>query len=132
MLQIEPFIIWKIKVIDFIKFFFIGLKIRVDLEKILGITVSKKCNEFVLHFNIYEIDYQYESTRKDEIISTIAEAYFKLSGKKLDFSLSKEESLRQYVTSKLKKYFDVSYTLMDKLELCHIEDIIQNKKKKNI
>ena len=82
-----------------------------------------------MHLNFYEIDYQYESPRKNEIIYTIAKAYYKLSNKKLKFSLVNEDSLRQYVTSKGSKYYDVSYTLMNQENIRYIEDIVRNKEK---
>ena len=90
--------------------------------------MSKTSNEFVLHLNIYEIDYHYESPRKNEIISTIAESYYKFQKSKLKFAFIDKDSLREYVTSKGQKYYDTSFTLMDN-DHCYIEDIIKNEEK---
>ena len=48
--------------------------------------MSRTSNEFVLHLNLYEKDYHYESQRKNEFISTIAESYYKLMNQKLKFA----------------------------------------------
>ena len=88
----------------------IDLKKRIGLEEIIGISVSKTSNEFVLHLNIYEIDYNYESPRKNEIISTIAESYYKFQKSKLKFAYIDKDSLREFVTSKGQKYYDTSST----------------------
>lgn len=89
--------------------------------------MSKTSNEFVLHLNLYEKDYHYESQRKNEFISIIAESYYKLIKKKLKFAYIDQDNLRQFVTTKGQKYFDTSYTLMDQ-DYYYIDDII----KKNI
>ena len=89
--------------------------------------MSKTSNEFVLHLNIYEIDYHYENQKKNEIISTIAESYYKLNHSKLKFAFIDKDYLREYVTSKGQKYYDTTYTLMDN-DHCYIENIIKNEK----
>ncbi len=91
--------------------------------------MSKTSNEFVLHLNFYEKDYHYESQRKNEFISTIAESYYKLINKKLKFAYIDQDNLRQFVTTKGQKYFDTSYTLMDQ-DYIYIEDIIKKNKDK--
>ena len=66
------------------------------------------------------------SLRKNEILATIAEAYFKLKDSKLKFSIVQEESLKAYVTSKKQKAENTEFTLM-KDNISYIEDIIPNK-----
>ena len=63
------------------------------------------------------------SLRKNEILSTIADAYFKLIKSKLKFSIVEEESLKAYVTPKKLKIENLEFTLMKK-DISYIEDII--------
>jgi hypothetical protein len=92
--------------------------------------VSRTSNEFVLHLNLYEKDYHYESQRKNEFISTIAESYYKLMNQKLKFAYIDQDYLRQFVTTAGQKYYDTSYTLMDQTYY-YIEDIIKKNKENN-
>ena len=66
------------------------------------------------------------SPRKNEILSTIAEAYSKIVNSKLKFVIVEEESLKVYVTSKKQKADNMEFTLM-KNDICYIEDIIPKK-----
>ena len=84
-----------------------------------------------MHLNIYEKDYHYESKRKNEFISTIAESYYKLMNQKLKFVYIDQDNLRQFVTTAGQKYYDTSYTLMDQ-NYYYIEDIIKKNKEKEI
>jgi hypothetical protein len=93
--------------------------------------VSRTSNEFVLHLNIYEKDYHYESQRKNEFIYTIAESYYKLMNEKLKFAYIDQDNLRQFVTTAGQKYYDTSYTLMDQ-NYYFIEDIIKKNKEKEM
>ena len=63
------------------------------------------------------------SLRKNEILSTIAEAYSKLINSKLKFAIVEEESLKAYVTLKKQKAENMEFTLM-KNDISYIEDII--------
>jgi hypothetical protein len=105
---------------------------RIDLSNILGITVNNISNEFILHFKILENDYRYSSPRRNEIISTIAEAYFKHTNSKLLFSNVKEEPLKNYVTFTKNKNGDETYTSMKKEDNCYIEDILNSNEKEKI
>ena len=105
---------------------------RIELRNIIGITVNNISNEFILHFKILENDYRYSSPRRNEIISTIAEAYFKLTNSKLLFSNVKEEPLKNYVTFTKNKNGNEDYTSMKKEDNCYIEDILNSNKKEKI
>ena len=105
---------------------------RIDLSNILGISINNISDEFVLHFKILENDYRYSSPRRNEIISTIAEAYFKHTNSRMKFSNIKEEPLKNYVTYTKNKKDDESYTAMKKEDNCYIEDILNSNKKEKI
>ena len=89
-------------------------------------------NEFILHFKLLETDYRYSSPKKDEIISTIAEAYYKYTNSKLLFSNVQKEPLKDYVTYESYKDYDKNYTLMKKKNTCFIEDILNSNEKKKL
>ena len=49
------------------------MKKQIYLKNILGITVNKTSNEFVIHEKIKDDDTRFLSLRKNELLSTIAE-----------------------------------------------------------
>ena len=128
------FIIYKTNVSNIVILIIIklDLKKRIDLKDILGITVNNISDEFILHFKLLETDYRYSSPKKNEIISTIAEAYYKYTNSKLLFSNVQEEPLKDYVTYESYKDYNENYTLMKKKNTCFIENILNFNKKKKI
>ena len=79
------------------------LKRRIDLKLIRGITVSKTKDEFVIHCNDEEYDYQYISPKKKTIIEIIAKYYYNLMGEELKLFELNVNSLTTFVTSKKDK-----------------------------
>ena len=59
------------------------LKRRIDLKSIKGITLSKISDEFVIHCNDEEYDYQYISAKKKTIVEIIAKYYYNIIGEEL-------------------------------------------------
>jgi hypothetical protein len=98
------------------------LKRKIPLNVILGITISKISEEFIIHGNDNEYDYHYNSPRRFEIIKTINNEFFKLNHKKLKFYESKEKSLKSFVTSKKEKKSNPNFTRMPKENLIDIDD----------
>ena len=103
---------------------------RMNLKFIIGITINESSNELVIHKKGEENDQYYETPRKNELIMTIAEAYYKLTNKKLKFSIVKDEKLSSYVTYTKQKKENPDFTLM-KDNYSFIEDIIKTKDIKN-
>lgn len=65
------------------KYYKIGIKRRIPVSKIVGITVSKTSYEFVVHIP-EEYDYRYSSIEKrDKILEHIAQAYVQINKEKL-------------------------------------------------
>ena len=62
------------------------LKRRIDIKSIKGITIAKQSDEFVIHCNDEEYDYQYISPKKKTIVEIIAKHYFHLIGEELNYS----------------------------------------------
>ena len=92
--------------------------------------MSTKSDQFVIHQKFFTNDNLYLSTRKKEIISTIAEIFYKITNNKLKFISVEEENLKDYVTSKKQKNDDPNFTLM-KNNYIFIEDIMGLKKEKD-
>ena len=85
---------------------------RVDIKKIIGISLSKLSNEFIIHTNDEDDDIYYFSSRNLEIILTLSNIYFELTNENLKISIINEESLKNYFTTRKIKQNDNQYTLM--------------------
>jgi serum/glucocorticoid-regulated kinase 2 len=79
------------------------LKRRIDLKLIRGVTVSKTTDEFVIHCNDEEYDYQYISQKKKTIVEIIAKYYYNITGEELKLFELNVNSLTTFVTSKKDK-----------------------------
>ena len=101
---------------------FIVLKRRIDFKIILGITVNKLTDEFILHGQEADYDYYYTSHRRNEILETIFQAHSKLNFPKFKFSVLNEKSIKNYVTNKKDKKSNPNFTRMRTDHLSKIED----------
>ena len=102
------------------------MKRKIPLNDILGITVNKLTDEFILHGKDKEYDYYYLSHNRDEIISTIYNAF--LEQKQFKFSIAIEKSLKSYVTTKKdKKKKGGQFTRMKIDNLTNIDDYLSKK-----
>jgi serum/glucocorticoid-regulated kinase 2 len=68
-----------------------------------GLTISKVTDEFVIHGNDVEYDYDYISQRRRKIIEYIAKFFLELTKKELPLCEIDEKSLKNYVTLKKEK-----------------------------
>jgi len=75
------------------------LKRRIELDKIVSMTVSTSSNQFALHIPD-EYDYQYESNDKELIHKVLSELYLKRNGKKMVLNKSNTESLNDVIVTK--------------------------------
>ncbi len=79
------------------------LKRRIDIVGVRGLTVSKVTDEFVMHGNDVEYDYDYISQRRKKIIEYIASNFQELTKKEIPLCEIDEKSLKNYVTLKKEK-----------------------------
>ena len=79
------------------------LKRRIDLKSIKGITLAKASDEFVIHCNDEEYDYQYISAKKKTIVEILAKYYYNIMGEELKLFELKVNKLNTFVTSKSEK-----------------------------
>ena len=76
------------------------LKRRIDYKTIIGITVSKNSDEFVIHCQDIDYDYHFISPRKVLIIEIIAKNYVLIKEEELKLFEMEDKSLSNYVTKK--------------------------------
>jgi serum/glucocorticoid-regulated kinase 2 len=90
----------------------LDLKRRIDLLSIRGITISNITDEFVIHGNDMEYDYDYVSKHRKKIIECIAKNYHELAKKEIAFCAIDDKSLKHTVTLKKEKKKDQSFSRM--------------------
>ena len=103
-----------------------NLKRRMPYKEILGITFSSISNEFVVHGNISQYDYHYNSKDKNLIISLITFFYEGENDSLLKLCEVHEKSLKNFVTGKKEKQKDSSYTKMDTHYLIDTNEFQEN------
>ena len=103
-----------------------NLKRRMPYKEILGITFSNISNEFVVHGNISQYDYHYNSKDKNLIISLITFFYDGENNSLLKLCEVQEKSLKNFVTGKKEKQKDSSYTKMDTHYLIDTNEFQEN------
>eukprot|EP01083_Nonionella_stella_P067262 177769_1 len=72
---------------------------RIDLEKIVSVTISTTSQEFAIHIP-EEYDYRYKSGYKDRIASVLAELYKRKEGKKLAINKIQQDSMLAVTVTK--------------------------------
>ena len=109
-----------------------SLKRRIDLKWIKGITLSKSSDEFVIHCNDEEYDYQYISAKKKTIVEIIAKHYYNLIGEELKLVELNIGKLNTFVTSKKEKMKEKNASRMPKTNAISIGEYIYGTKSSTI
>ena len=102
------------------------VKRKIPLDIILGITVNKLTDEFVIHGGDNEYDYYYISHDRYKIVSKIINAYHELKGEYFKFTLLSEKSLKPYVTSKKDKKSNPTFSRMVEGKPDDLEKFLSN------
>ena len=108
------------------------LKRRIDLKSIKGITLSKISDEFVIHCNDEEYDYQYISAKKKTIVEIIAKYYYNIIGEELKLFELNVSSLSTFVTTKKEKMKEKNSSRMPRTNCISIGEYIYGTKSKNV
>jgi len=108
------------------------LKRRIDLKAIKGITLAKSTDEFVIHCNDEDYDYQYISPKKKTIVEILAKYYYNINGEELKLFELNVNSLNTFVTSKNEKIKDKSKSRMPRTSCISIGEYIYGTKNKSI
>ena len=104
------------------------LKRRIDLKSIKGITLTKASDEFVIHCNDEEYDYQYISAKKKTIVEIIAKYYYNIKNEELKLFELNLNSLSTFVTSKKDKTKEKNISRMPRANCISISEYIYGKK----
>ena len=99
-----------------------ALKRRIDYKIIIGITVSKVSDEFVIHCEDIDYDYHFNSKRKKTIIEIITKNYEAIKGESLKLFEINLTKLNTFVTTKKdkEKQQRLSRLQLGKLKLVNI------------
>ncbi len=87
-------------------------------------TVSKITDEFVIHGNDEEYDYDYVSQRRKKIIETIASAYESLTGSEIKLCELNDKSMKNVVTTKKEKKKNAEFSRMPETGLVPIKQYL--------
>ena len=79
------------------------LKRRIDFKTILGITINKQTDEFVIHCSDLDYDYHYISHRIKTIIEIVAKHYEIINEQELKLFEMNIKNLNTFVTTKKEK-----------------------------
>ena len=105
---------------------------KIDITKIKGFTISKLCDQLVIHGDDDEYDYFIETPLKKNLIETVANIYEILTGKELLFSIQNTINLRDYVTTKKEKAKNPKLSKLDTSHLMSIREYIESEGNINI
>jgi len=109
-----------------------AIRRRIDITKLMGITVSEMSSEFVLHVRD-EYDYRYSSpSKRDKILTTICKAfYMNITNTPLVFFFKDDINLVQYTTTEDdKKKGELKMPRDDAMQMD--EDALQQKIKETL
>ena len=90
------------------------LKRRIDIKALIGITISKNSDEFVLHCKDLDYDYHFSSPRRKIILDILSNNYKAIFSQELKLFELPEKNLKEYVTTKEEKEKQNTYTRMPK------------------
>lgn len=109
-----------------------SLKRRIAISSIRGISLSKFSNEFVIHCNDLEYDYQYISERKKKIIELVAKYYYIEKSSELKLYELETRSLSTFVTTKKEKQKDINFSRMPNTGITSVSAYVYGVKGQNI
>ena len=104
------------------------LRRRIDLKFIIGITVSKTSNAFVIHCKEDEYDYQYVSPKRKTILEILGKSYFNINEEEMKIFVLNVDSLSTFVTYKKDKKKDKNFTRMPKTNSINVGEYIYGTK----
>ena len=102
----------------------LSLKRRIDFKTIIGITLSKLTDEFVIHCNDIDYDYHYISARKKTIIEIIAKNYQVVNEEELKLFELGVKNLNTFVTTKKEKEKQKNSTRMPNKSSTSVNDYL--------
>ena len=104
------------------------LKRKLPYNLIRGITYSKSTNEFVIHGNDAEYDYDYISNEKERVIYLIAVLYQNDIHQPIKICEVQDKNLKNFVTGKKEKKKENTFSKMEEKYLVDTEAFIKEHK----
>ena len=108
----------------------LSLKRRIDLKTVIGISLSKLSDEFVIHCNDIDYDYHYISERKKIIVEIIAKNYQLVNEEELKLFELPVKNLNTFVTTKKEKEKQKNSTRMPNKGNISVNDYLFGNKSK--
>ncbi len=96
------------------------------INKIQGISISKKSEQFILHGSENEYDYLLTDPNRFLIIKILSTIYTEKTGKKMVFSIINHKSLNNYVVLKSDRKKNLELNKIEKNNLMSIDEYIQS------
>ena len=107
-----------------------SLKRRIDYKTVMGISLSKQSDEFVIHCEDIDYDYHYISPRKKMIVEIIAKNYQIIKEEELKLYEINVKTLGTFVTTKKEKEKQQKLTRMPKTGQISVKDYLFGNKSK--
>ncbi len=107
-----------------------SLKRRIDYKIIMGITLSKLSDEFVIHCEDIDYDYHYSSARKKTIVEIIAKNFELLKEEELKLFEIGVKNLNTFVTTKKEKEKQQKLSRMPKTGQISVNEYLFGNKSK--
>ena len=108
------------------------LKRRINYKTIMGITLSKQSDEFVIHCEDIDYDYHYISPKKKMIVEIIAKNYQIIKEEDLKLFELNIKNLNTFVTTKKEKEKQQKLTRMPKDGQISVKDYLFGDKSKTV
>ena len=108
----------------------LSLKRRIDYKTIIGMTLSRQSNEFVIHCEDIDYDYHYISSRKKMIVEIISKNYLLIKEEELKLFEVNDKNLNNYVTTKKEKEKMQKFSKMPKTGEISVKDYLYGSRSK--
>ena len=103
-----------------------SIKRRINFENIIGITISTKSNEFIIHGINSEYDHLYISQDREKIIKILQNFYKTFTHKDLLFCKKDEENLDKFVIKEKERKKDPKLSKIKENEFSSICNYLEN------
>ena len=102
------------------------MKRRIRIEDIIGITISRFSDQFIIHGNYNEYDYLLIYGNRKKLIKILQILHVSLTNKDLLFCKKKEKDLSEFMVTKDERNKKTNIFKIDYSELTSIKDYLKN------
>ena len=106
------------------------LKRRIDYKKVMGLTLAKQSEEFVIHCEDMDYDYHYISSKRPLIVEIISRNYSFVKQEELKLFEINLKNLNDFVTTKKEKEKQQKLSRMPKTGKINLKDYLARHKSK--